>query len=272
MLKTRKGKGLLQIENDFYHLLFNMQHGTIKQFIVKNAGNSHLYREGCEMWDRNWGPFHPNHYQQERGCLISHTCTILPHQAKISFKSQLGISVGRPLKLCGWCENNWLFQKDTPLIRCDFKMFHDESSPVSKTSFKKYVALKAKSYTGWAFKRNDTVFSEATKKAEFSPHKGIGIPGATEKSRFFACRGPLPTWITFFNNIQGFALFLPEPDVWPDWPDSSYYALWTGGESLELLYAGIVTSKEIALSIGYLGYLTTPSEKWKPIEEYFYEL
>lgn len=270
MLKTKSFKGLLSVENDFYHLMFNMANGSVKQFIIRSAGNSDLYREGCEMWDENWGSFHPNHYQQERGLLISHKRTASSQQIQISFSSRLGISAGPP-RLRGWCENNWLFQEDTPLILCNFKIGHDKDSQIGRTLFKKYMMLHTKSYVGWACLGTDQVVSGSTEKPRspcFYAHRGQWagqIPPEVEKTLGCSLE-TLPKWITFFSNIQGLALFLPDVNLWPD---SSYFAVWTGGKSIELLYGCRGIQQEVVLSIGYLGYRTTSEKKWKPIERFF---
>lgn len=247
----------LRIENEFYTItLERRKGGAVGQYITKKSGDTTLHREGCEIWDRNWGPFHPFHYQQERSVMIDdfaiekNKATI---QAKV--KSQLGQHLGHGPERkihdpCGWCTNNWIFQVGNLAILCDFKIGHDGRENVESAKFKKYACFAPNLYTHWACKKGDEIVSGIIDKS---------------KETQIVVYSPPPQWITFFNAGSGVALFLPDMSLWSE---VSYGHIWRSGMMTELLYACDCKRDTFSSSIGYLAYPTTQDKKWRAIEEW----
>ncbi|MBA7497139.1 hypothetical protein ES702_07749 [subsurface metagenome] len=272
--------GNLIIRNSFYNIKLNrVKGGSLSSYYVKNgkAGiKTQLYREGCEIWNPDWGPFTPNHFQQEYGGSASFVVKRDRSNVKVGVSTRMGRTAGRHNKYTS-CEKSWLFRGDSPLISFTFSIEAGEK-PIKEgiTRYKNYFCFRPSLfYTHYAYSTNGKVVSGPMKEIFRGKPVTVGYTGTTINLL------PPPRWVTIFNRRQGFAMIYLESEddevveMPPEW--NYLFNPIHGGKlsricrsptNAEILFQ-IYSSEEYAgAKLMYLAYLTTKRKKWTPIERY----
>ena len=243
-MKCRNVKGNLIIETRHYTVVLSSARGGSILYLFR-LESSENKREGCEIRDMT-GSWSESHYEQEYGGVGKFKVEISPSTIKVEVKSNMG-SPKKPRRIYGWCENNWIFRDDTPLISCNFKIGQPKQT---RSHFKKYICVKPNFYTHWAYKKDGEISSSSINKQH---------PAQAP------IRDIIPEWITFFNQNEGLALLPPNPELWRG--ETYWFNIWCTKTMDELLYACVFNKKEINLTMNYLMYPTTPEEKYHILEE-----
>lgn len=240
---TATKAGNLKVENPFYTLeLDRSRGGVIKRLVAKGASSRNVvHREGCEIWPKAWGPFHPNHYQQEFGGFPKFEYARDSSSIKVKVSSKMGMH-DNPKRKRGWCRNTWYFQGDTPLILCNARI---GGAHAPETMFKKYICFPRGLFSKYAYRRMCYV-----KTGPITTLPAISPP---------------PKWISVYNQHQGLAMICAR--VTPKNCDICFAEIWQSKVMTEILYACSCKSRTLRFSLGYLPYLTTAQDEWKPIDQ-----
>ena len=261
-LTLNRENGLMTIRNQFYTISFNTETGGIVSHLRNNEDKQSLvFREGCEIWSPKWGDFAENHYQQERYGPPKFEVNTEAEVVKVKIENKLGNHRDGGTR-GGWCINNWVFKKDTPLIHCSTQI-GDPDAEQPETAypniFKKYICFRPGTYKYWAYKEEDNIVSGLLGWDNLTPHfvrNGVGY-------NFVLDRG---VWITLFNDTRGFAFILPkDAKIWED----EDLRFWQSKSMEELLYSHRSNEKSHSLSLGYLEYTTTPKKKWNLVDDIY---
>lgn len=287
-------QNFFSIETQYYKILFSKNHGgTIIQYFIKPEYINVLYREGIEMYwavpnkdrDMHVNPQphitpHPmesehwdnRHFEQEYGeeakmtFIVVKDCLILQVKSQCSWNHQ-------PPNYYGKTITNWYFKENVPYIYIEFEEDCLGMNPEgTERWFKRYTGSPPNIFTHYAKKLNDWALNNLNiiPNNEKYVHGDVYVRTPLEiQIEGDPPRYPATKWLTIFNDKIGFAMIVPNLQLWSgdNYPKSSRCGLFHSWAMDELIYYCRRKEQVHRLNMIYYAYHTTPEKQYRVLDE-----